>query len=111
MQMPKGADESWAQKLYNTLSTRGQFEKPRTSNIEFVVRHYAGDVSYHCNGFVRKNKDLINEEHLETLRSSEVIYLIKTLKGRIINSLNDGRHFRWITKNIATQIILTSFGS
>lgn len=45
--MPKGSDDSWAQKLYNThLKTCALFEKPRMSNRAFIIQHFADKVSY-----------------------------------------------------------------
>ena len=71
--MPKGADDSWAQKLYKQhLKVSDHFVKPRMSNVAFIVRHYADDVIYDCSGFVEKNRDVVNEEHLSLLRASEV---------------------------------------
>lgn len=71
--MPKGADDSWAQKLYSQhLKSSDHFIKPRMSNVAFIVRHYADDVIYDCHGFVEKNRDVVNEEHLSLLRASEV---------------------------------------
>lgn len=44
-QMPKGSDDSWAQKLYNThLKTCSLFEKPRMSNRAFIIQHFADKV-------------------------------------------------------------------
>lgn len=43
--MPKGSDDSWAQKLYNThLKTCALFEKPRMSNRAFIIQHFADKV-------------------------------------------------------------------
>ncbi|XP_047130704.1 unconventional myosin-Va isoform X1 [Hydra vulgaris] len=70
--MPKGSDASWASKLYKHHLKNGRyFEKPRMSDVAFIIRHYADDVVYDCNGFVEKNRDTINEEHLSLLRASE----------------------------------------
>lgn len=45
LQMPKGSDDSWAQKLYNThLKTCALFEKPRMSNRAFIIQHFADKV-------------------------------------------------------------------
>lgn len=46
-QMPKGSDDSWAQKLYNThLKTCSLFEKPRMSNRAFIIQHFADKVGF-----------------------------------------------------------------
>uniref|UniRef100_A0A8C6YFR9 Unconventional myosin-Va n=1 Tax=Naja naja TaxID=35670 RepID=A0A8C6YFR9_NAJNA len=43
--MPKGSDNSWAQKLYNThLNKSALFEKPRLSNKAFIIQHFADKV-------------------------------------------------------------------
>lgn len=43
--MPKGSDDSWAQKLYNThLNKCALFEKPRLSNKAFIIKHFADKV-------------------------------------------------------------------
>ncbi len=73
--MPKGNDDSWARKLYNQhLGKAKHFMKPRMSDVAFIIRHYADDVIYDCDGFVSKNRDTINEEHLSLLRASEVCW-------------------------------------
>ncbi|CAJ0939030.1 unnamed protein product [Ranitomeya imitator] len=44
--MPKGTDSTWAQKLYNTqLKTCALFEKPRLSNVAFIIKHFADKVT------------------------------------------------------------------
>lgn len=48
-QMPKGSDETWAQKLYNTLlKQNAHFEKPRLSNRAFIIHHFADKVKRNC---------------------------------------------------------------
>lgn len=44
-QMPKGSDDTWAQKLYNTLlKQNAHFDKPRLSNRAFIIHHFADKV-------------------------------------------------------------------
>jgi myosin-5 len=75
LQMPKGSDEKWAQKLYKQhLKTSKHFSKPRMSNMGFIIHHFADLVEYDTNGFVEKNRDTINDEHLSLLKASEVSY-------------------------------------
>ncbi|KAL3061378.1 hypothetical protein OYC64_009541 [Pagothenia borchgrevinki] len=76
--MPKGADDSWAQKLYNTLlKQNAHFDKPRLSNRAFIILHFADKVEYQCEGFLEKNKDTVNEEHINVLKKSQVDWLRK----------------------------------
>uniref|UniRef100_A0A670K3L9 Myosin VA n=1 Tax=Podarcis muralis TaxID=64176 RepID=A0A670K3L9_PODMU len=71
--MPKGSDNSWAQKLYNThLNKSVLFEKPRMSNKAFIVQHFADKVEYQCEGFLEKNKDTVYEEQIKVLKSSKL---------------------------------------
>uniref|UniRef100_A0A8C3IY21 Myosin VA n=1 Tax=Chrysemys picta bellii TaxID=8478 RepID=A0A8C3IY21_CHRPI len=70
--MPKGSDDSWAQKLYNThLKKCALFEKPRMSNKAFIIQHFADKVEYQCEGFLEKNKDTVYEEQIKVLKSSK----------------------------------------
>ncbi|KAG8575719.1 hypothetical protein GDO81_009651 [Engystomops pustulosus] len=70
--MPKGSDNTWAQKLYNThLKTCSLFEKPRLSNVAFIIQHFADKVEYQCEGFLEKNKDTVFEDQVKVLRASK----------------------------------------
>ncbi|XP_037395627.1 unconventional myosin-Va isoform X3 [Pygocentrus nattereri] len=78
--MPKGSDDSWAQKLYNThLKTCSLFEKPRMSNKAFIIQHFADKVEYQCEGFLEKNKDTVNEEQIHVLKASKKFDLLVEL--------------------------------
>uniref|UniRef100_A0A3Q1FN00 Myosin VAa n=1 Tax=Acanthochromis polyacanthus TaxID=80966 RepID=A0A3Q1FN00_9TELE len=76
--MPKGSDNSWAQKLYNThLKTCSLFEKPRMSNRAFIIQHFADKVEYQCDGFLEKNKDTVNEEQINVMKASKFDLLVE----------------------------------
>lgn len=76
--MPKGSDDSWAQKLYNThLKKSSHFEKPRMSNKAFIILHFADKVEYQCDGFLEKNKDTVNEEQINVLKASKFSLLLE----------------------------------
>lgn len=76
--MPKGSDDTWAQKLYNTLlKQNAHFDKPRLSNTAFIIHHFADKVEYQCQGFLEKNKDTVNEEQINVLKRSKVDLLLK----------------------------------
>ncbi|XP_029289652.1 LOW QUALITY PROTEIN: unconventional myosin-Va-like [Cottoperca gobio] len=79
--MPKGSDDTWAQKLYNTLlKQNAHFDKPRLSNRAFIIYHFADKVEYQCEGFLEKNRDTVNEEHINVLKKSQVDWLLKLLE-------------------------------
>uniref|UniRef100_A0A667Z492 Myosin VAb n=1 Tax=Myripristis murdjan TaxID=586833 RepID=A0A667Z492_9TELE len=76
--MPKGSDDTWAQKLYNTLlKQKAHFDKPRLSNRAFIIHHFADKVEYQCEGFLEKNKDTVNEEQINVLKMSKFDLLLK----------------------------------
>ncbi|XP_058500889.1 unconventional myosin-Va-like [Solea solea] len=76
--MPKGSDDTWAQKLYNTLlKQNAHFDKPRLSNRAFIIDHFADKVEYQCAGFLEKNKDTVNEEQINVLKKSKFDLLLK----------------------------------
>uniref|UniRef100_A0A8C3Y8S5 Myosin VA n=1 Tax=Catharus ustulatus TaxID=91951 RepID=A0A8C3Y8S5_CATUS len=78
--MPKGSDDSWAQKLYNThLNKCALFEKPRMSNKAFIIKHFADKVEYQCEGFLEKNKDTVYEEQIKFRNSLHL--LMETLNA------------------------------
>ncbi|AAS52274.1 ADR354Wp [Eremothecium gossypii ATCC 10895] len=71
--LPAGSDETWTQKLYQTLDkppTNTVFSKPRFGQTKFVVSHYAHDVAYDVEGFIEKNRDTVSDGHLEVLKGS-----------------------------------------
>ncbi|KAL2093411.1 hypothetical protein ACEWY4_010723 [Coilia grayii] len=79
--MPKGSDESWAQKLYSSHEkSSSHFLKPRMSNSAFIVLHFADKVEYQCEGFLEKNKDTVNQEQISLLRSAECGLLLELLQ-------------------------------
>ncbi|XP_069384282.1 unconventional myosin-Va-like isoform X1 [Paralichthys olivaceus] len=76
--MPKGSDDTWAQKLYNTLLKQNvHFDKPRLSNRAFIIHHFADKVEYQCDGFLEKNKDTVNEEQINVLKNSQIALRLK----------------------------------
>ncbi|XP_034091429.1 unconventional myosin-Va isoform X5 [Gymnodraco acuticeps] len=76
--MPKGTDDSWAQKLYNThLKTCSLFEKPRMSNRAFIIEHFADKVEYQCDAFLEKNKDTVNQDQVNVLKASKFPLLVE----------------------------------
>lgn len=82
--LPAGSDESWTQKLYQTLDkppTNKVFSKPRFGQTKFVVSHYAHDVAYDVGGFIEKNRDTVSDGHLEVLKATTNETLQSILKN------------------------------
>lgn len=65
-------------KMYNTLlKQNAHFDKPRMSNKAFIVLHFADKVEYQCEGFLEKNKDIVNEEQINVLKLSKFDLLLE----------------------------------
>ncbi|XP_022250756.1 unconventional myosin-Va-like isoform X1 [Limulus polyphemus] len=68
--MPKGSDGTWCNKLYDKCKKWKHFEKPRLSNISFIIHHFADHVKYESAGFLEKNRDTVMAEHINILKAS-----------------------------------------
>ncbi|CAI5465851.1 unnamed protein product [Closterium sp. Yama58-4] len=68
---PKSNHETFATKLYQTVGTHPRFEKPKLSQTDFTIDHYAGKVTYQTDLFLEKNKDYVVMEHQTVLSESK----------------------------------------
>ena len=53
------------------------YEKPKFEDENFIVKHYAGSVTYNVEGFIEKNTDNLHEDLLDLLNRSEQPVLSK----------------------------------
>ena len=69
---PRSDHRAFAEKLYSSdfIANSSRFKKPKLSQEEFIVEHYAGPVTYNTLNFLEKNKDFIVLEHQELLSQS-----------------------------------------
>jgi myosin-1 len=63
---PTAADSSFVQRL-GMLSSNKHFE---SRSGKFVIKHYAGDVTYDIPGMTDKNKDVLSRDLVELIASS-----------------------------------------
>ena len=77
---PKGTDPMFARKLYQKCVESQSFfaSKKNVVDNEFVIKHYAGDVTYNSVGFCDKNKDKLHQDIMNLLKSAG-LPLIKTI--------------------------------
>lgn len=69
---PKATDSSYLNKLHLNFAEHPFYEKPRFSfKTAFIIRHYAGEVSYECEGFLEKNRDSLPDDIVNIVQSSE----------------------------------------
>ncbi|KAK3289251.1 hypothetical protein CYMTET_3312 [Cymbomonas tetramitiformis] len=79
---PKSTPETLALKLCQEHAKPGKenarFVKPKRSQVQFTLKHYAGDVTYDTESFIEKNKDFVVAEHQNILQASGS-EMVKTL--------------------------------
>lgn len=73
--MPMGSDDKFLQQAGETYAAHAHFEA-RPQEREFVIRHYAGDVTYSIDGFCDKNRDLLFYDHIDMCGASDNALLV-----------------------------------
>ncbi|KAJ7955519.1 Myosin [Quillaja saponaria] len=72
---PRSTHETFAQKLYQTFKDHKRFSKPKLSQTDFAISHYAGEVTYQTEFFLDKNKDYVVAEHQALLGASKCSFV------------------------------------
>jgi myosin-5 len=69
---PRGSDYGFVNKALNSNAKSPALIIPRIkmSDVEFGIRHYAGDVMYDATGFVTKNQDTLPTDLMECAQTS-----------------------------------------
>ncbi|XP_066551296.1 unconventional myosin-If [Amia ocellicauda] len=83
----EGADTTLLQKLQAAV---GNHEHFNSWNAGFCIHHYAGKVSYDVNGFCERNRDVLFNDLIELMQSSEHDF-IKSLFPENLNTEKKGR--------------------
>ena len=73
--MPKGSDETWCRKIFQTHGSSNHFEKIIKKDTAFIINHYAGAVTYDADGFLVKNKDTLYQDLYDVVSSSKELKL------------------------------------
>uniref|UniRef100_A0A672L7L1 Unconventional myosin-Ie-like n=1 Tax=Sinocyclocheilus grahami TaxID=75366 RepID=A0A672L7L1_SINGR len=68
----EGADQTLLQKLQSQIGTHEHFN---SWNKGFIVHHYAGKVSYDVSGFCERNRDVLFNDIIELMQSSEFAFI------------------------------------
>lgn len=63
----EGADEDFHRKMESLVGTHPHYQK---FNQGFMIKHYAGNVSYHIDSFCEKNRDVLFPDIIEVMQSS-----------------------------------------
>lgn len=83
----EGADQTLLQKLQGQVGSHEHFS---SWNRGFVIHHYAGKVSYDVSGFCERNRDVLFNDIIELMQSSEFPF-IKALFPENLEAEKRGR--------------------
>ncbi|XP_069473058.1 unconventional myosin-X-like [Ambystoma mexicanum] len=72
---PKGTDGTLLEKLHNQHAGNHYYVKPRVTDHQFGIKHYAGEVLYNIRGFLEKNRDTFRDDILNMLRDSRLDFI------------------------------------
>ncbi len=70
--VPRGSDKTFLAKMIQKQSKNPVFKRQMKKPMNFIVKHYAGQVSYDANGFLEKNRDTLTEDLVEMLQTSKL---------------------------------------
>ncbi|KAI8611721.1 P-loop containing nucleoside triphosphate hydrolase protein [Chytriomyces sp. MP71] len=81
--LQNGSDVNLVTKLHTYFVNPSQkfYAKPRFGTTDFMVKHYAVDVTYTSTGFIEKNKDTMSDELRDVLLATSNSFLRQLLTG------------------------------
>ncbi|RHZ24275.1 hypothetical protein DYB37_011070, partial [Aphanomyces astaci] len=71
----RASDDNFIQKLHQTHEKHANYIRPRFGNEDFIIKHYAGQVTYKVAGFLDKNNDSLHNDLLNLTNSSTMAFL------------------------------------
>uniref|UniRef100_A0A8D3AG11 Unconventional myosin-X-like n=1 Tax=Scophthalmus maximus TaxID=52904 RepID=A0A8D3AG11_SCOMX len=72
---PKGTDYTLLEKLHSRHATNLYYVKPRVTDHQFGIKHYAGEVLYDVRGILEKNRDTFRDDILFILKESRLDFI------------------------------------
>ncbi|XP_060786441.1 unconventional myosin-X-like isoform X3 [Neoarius graeffei] len=72
---PKGTDYTLLEKLHSRHATNPYYVKPRVTDHQFGIKHYAGEVLYDVRGVLEKNRDTFRDDILNMLKDSRLDFI------------------------------------
>jgi len=101
LKMPKASDETFLSKLKRKHGTNANFDDRRKGldKSQFILKHYAGEVTYEVSGFLDKNKDRLYDDLEACITSSNSSYVVNLFEGTSDNKreTQGGRFKRQLT--------------
>ncbi|RWS10167.1 unconventional myosin-X-like protein [Dinothrombium tinctorium] len=101
--VPNRTDTTYVNKLHSEFETHSSYIKGddrRRWELEFGIKHYAGDVVYNVSGFLDKNKDVQQDQLFDLMAGSSNVFvkdlvkfqdLLSATATRVTNSTNSSR--------------------
>ena len=84
----QGSDKNFHEKIKSQLAYARSLKKPdKMGAQQFIICHYAGEVTYDIEGFVEKNKDSVSNILLEVLSNSKQA-IIKSIYQPLFEAQN-----------------------
>ncbi|CAL4124191.1 unnamed protein product, partial [Meganyctiphanes norvegica] len=68
----QGADEDFRRKMDSQVGSNPHYQPFKDG---FMVKHYAGNVSYHIDSFCEKNRDVLFQDIIELMQSSQNTFI------------------------------------
>lgn len=82
---PGGSDEKFLTTAHATLKGSPKLIKPKVgANINFMIEHTIGQISYNATGFLFKNKDVLRAELVEVVQRSPNPVAAGTFEGVVV---------------------------
>uniref|UniRef100_A0A6U6W534 Myosin motor domain-containing protein n=1 Tax=Zooxanthella nutricula TaxID=1333877 RepID=A0A6U6W534_9DINO len=79
--VPQGSDQGFCNKLIKQHKGHRRFDEIKTKPTWFVIKHFAGPVSYCTDGFLDKNKDQLSNDIIECMGGSENAFVATLFKN------------------------------
>ncbi|KAL8573674.1 hypothetical protein ACOMHN_007227 [Nucella lapillus] len=109
---PQSRDQSFLEKCHFHHSSNPLYDKPRMSDPEFYIAHYAGRIKYNVLHFLEKNKDTLRSDVVELMCESKnkiIAQMFSDLRDRQITKTLSKTTGRYVTLKPRTPTVAASF--
>ena len=113
LKVPQGSDKGFLRKLGDFQKKSDIFQFTRKDPMNFLVKHYAGEVEYDGRNFLDKNRDTLSADMVEMLQTSKhalvnVLYPPEESVSSSDRKSSLGKQFRGQLKELMGQLNRTS---
>eukprot|EP00036_Acanthoecidae_sp_10tr_P023927 CAMPEP_0206317818 /NCGR_PEP_ID=MMETSP0106_2-20121207/16837_1 /ASSEMBLY_ACC=CAM_ASM_000206 /TAXON_ID=81532 /ORGANISM="Acanthoeca-like sp., Strain 10tr" /LENGTH=2291 /DNA_ID=CAMNT_0053749433 /DNA_START=151 /DNA_END=7026 /DNA_ORIENTATION=+ len=94
---PNASDRSLTEKLIHHMQRHPNFVAPQGRGLDFIVRHYAGDIRYNTSGWLERNRDSLTPSITSIFRNSslrllaELFSLSQTATGGLTETMDKSK--------------------